>query len=130
MTTLVVVDDESLVTEILTFLLGNEGYVVHCAANGREALEVVARVRPDVVITDLMMPVMSGVEFARALRERDDFRRVPIILCSAVPDAIAAVDRPMFSAVLQKPFAPASLIGLIARFASGASTGRSSEGEG
>jgi CheY-like chemotaxis protein len=133
MTTLVVVDDESLVTEILSFLLGNEGYVVHCASNGREALDVAARVRPDIVVTDLMMPVMSGVEFARALRERDEFRAVPIILCSAVPDAVADADRPLFSAVLQKPYAPARLIGLIAQIApteNAAPNGRSSEGEG
>jgi CheY-like chemotaxis protein len=114
MTTLVVVDDESLVTEILTFLLGNEGYVVHTASNGREALEVTARVRPDLIVTDLMMPVMSGVEFARSLRAGDAFRSVPIILCSAVPDAVAPADRPLFAAVLQKPYAPARLFGVIA----------------
>jgi CheY-like chemotaxis protein len=117
MTNLVTVDDESLVTDFLAFLLEGEGYTVHPASNGKEALEVIARVRPSLVITDLMMPVQSGLDLARALRKRAEFESLPIILCSAVPGAIAEADRPLFSAMLQKPYPPADLVQLVARLA-------------
>jgi CheY-like chemotaxis protein len=115
MATLVVVDDESLVTDFLTFLLGNHGYAVHAAANGKEALELVTRVQPALVVTDLMMPVCSGLEFARAVRESNDATRLPIILCSAAPDAVSPEDRQLFSAILQKPYPPLRLLELIAQ---------------
>lgn len=114
MTTLVVVDDESLVTDFLTFLLENEGYTVHAASNGKEALEVIARVRPALVITDLMMPVRSGLELAQAIRGSDESSRVPIILCSAAPDAVTQEDRQLFSAMLRKPYPASRLLELVA----------------
>jgi DNA-binding response OmpR family regulator len=113
MATLVVVDDETLITEFLTFLFQNEGFIVHVASNGREGLETIARTRPDLVVTDLMMPVMSGVELAGKLREADELRDIPVILCSAVPDAVAERDQRLFSGFVQKPFAPATLVGLV-----------------
>jgi CheY-like chemotaxis protein len=114
MATLVVVDDESLVTDFLTFLLEGEGYAVHAASNGKEALELINRVRPALVVTDLMMPVMSGLELAGALRRSSDFGRLPIVLCSAVMDPVAPQERLLFTAVFRKPYAPAMLVALIA----------------
>jgi CheY-like chemotaxis protein len=117
MTTLVVVDDESLVTDFLTFLLEGEGYVVHAASNGKEALELIHRVRPALVITDLMMPVMSGLALAAVLRASNEFRRLAIILCSAVSDPVTQNEQLLFTAILRKPYAPARLVSLIAEHA-------------
>ncbi|MDR5817308.1 response regulator [Caballeronia sp. LZ033] len=114
MSTLVVVDDESLITDSLTFLLQDEGYTVHAAPNGKEALSLIARVRPALVVTDFMMPVMSGLELARALQK--DGPAMPIILCSAVPHAIPPDEVHRFAALLRKPCAPADLIGAVARY--------------
>ncbi|CAM2158775.1 Response regulator (plasmid) [Pararobbsia alpina] len=116
MTNLVTVDDESLVTDFLAFLLESEGYCVYPATNGKEAREVIARVRPALVITDLMMPVQSGLELATVLRASVEFKHLPIILCSAVPGAIAQADRHLFSAMLQKPYPPAELVQLVASY--------------
>lgn len=124
MTTLVVVDDESLITDFLTFLLEGEGYTVHVAANGKKAMDVIGRVHPALVITDLMMPVMSGLELAKALRGNPEFACLPIILCSAASHAVAQEDQHLFSAILQKPLAPASLLDIVAQHA------RKVEGEG
>ena len=115
MTTLLVVDDESLVTDFLSFLLWREGYVVHTARNGSEALEAAERVRPDLIITDLMMPVMSGVELAKALRRKSDWAQVPMILCTAAPDAVTEREKEFFLAVLRKPYPPPVLLGIVAR---------------
>ncbi|WP_144107490.1 response regulator [Paraburkholderia sp. BCC1886] len=113
MATLVVVDDESLVTDFLTFLLESEGHSVHAAANGRQALEIVDRVHPALVITDLMMPVMPGLELARTLRESVAFSHLPIILCSSVSDPVALHEQHLFTAILRKPYAPARLVQLV-----------------
>jgi CheY-like chemotaxis protein len=117
MTTLVVVDDESLVTDSLTFLLQSEGYTVYAAPNGKEALSLIARVRPALVVTDFMMPVMSGLELARALQESG--ATMPVILCSAVPHAIPRDEVHRFAALLRKPCAPADLLAAVARHVQG-----------
>jgi CheY-like chemotaxis protein len=117
MAILVVVDDESLVTDILTFLLETEGHTVYAAANGKEALNLISRVQPVLVVTDLMMPVMSGLELARNLRQSSEFRHLPIILCSAVSNPVTQQEQHLFTATLQKPYEPARLIGLVAQHA-------------
>lgn len=112
MTTLVVVDDESLVTDSLKFLLESEGYRVHTASNGKEALDLAARVHPALVITDLMMPVMSGLEFAAAFQE--SAHAVPVILCSAAPHAVPPEEARRFALMLRKPCLPAELFEAVA----------------
>jgi CheY-like chemotaxis protein len=115
MAILVVVDDESLVTDSLSFLLENEGHTVHAASNGKEALELIARVRPALVITDLMMPAMSGLELAAALQQGGN--AVPVVLCSAVPHAVPPQETHRFAAMLRKPCEASALIDAVARFA-------------
>ncbi len=70
---IVVVDDEPLFVEMLSVLLEREEgiEIVGTAGNGEEALGLVARLRPDVVVMDLSMPVMNGIDATRAIRERD-----------------------------------------------------------
>jgi CheY-like chemotaxis protein len=113
MATLVVVDDESLVTDFLTFLLEGEGHTVHVACNGRQALEVINHVRPALVITDLMMPVMPGLELARSLKGSAGFSHLPIILCSSVSDPVTQQEQHLFAAILRKPYPPPRLIELV-----------------
>jgi CheY-like chemotaxis protein len=113
MATLVVVDDESLVTDFLTFLLEGEGHTVHVANNGSQAFEIIGQAHPALVITDLMMPVMPGLELARLLRESPEFSQLPIILCSSVSDPVAQHEQHLFTAILRKPYAPARLVRLV-----------------
>ena len=68
MTTILVVDDEYLIADILSFALEDEGFMVVTASNGQKGLEVLDRERPALIITDFMMPVMDGLEFATAVR--------------------------------------------------------------
>lgn len=113
MATLIVADDESLVTDFLTFVLEREGHSVHIASNGREALELVSQVRPALIITDLMMPVMSGLELARCVRQGGGSDLVPIILCSGVARPVTQQEQHLFVAVLRKPYPPARLVALV-----------------
>ncbi|WP_462382833.1 response regulator [Pseudomonas sp. Marseille-QA0892] len=104
MTTILIVDDEYLIADILGYALEDEGYMVAKASNGRKGLEVLDRERPELVITDFMMPVMDGLEFARAIRARPQSANLPIILMSGAQASIGRAEPALFSAVFDKPF--------------------------
>ncbi|WP_322103207.1 response regulator [Paraburkholderia sp. J41] len=74
------VDDEPEVLEAWSFALAYAGYQVDCARNGAEALNLVTIHIPDLVVTDLMMPVMGGKDLCRALRDNPAWRHIPILL--------------------------------------------------
>lgn len=104
MTTILIVDDEYLIADILGFALEDEGYMTVTASNGKKGLEILAREKPELVITDFMMPVMGGLEFAEAIRAREDFRHLPILLMSGAQAAKGRERPDLFEAVFDKPF--------------------------
>src|SRR5690606_10175019 len=104
MTTILIVDDEYLIADILGYALEDEGYMVVKAGNGRRGLEVLDRERPALVITDFMMPVMDGGEFAQAIRDRADSAQLPILLMSGAHGSIGRTSPELFAAVFDKPF--------------------------
>ena len=77
-----VVDDNPDKCNLLKIALGMEGYNVHTATNGREALSAIDSFPPDLIVTDVMMPEMDGYELARRIRENPLTRFIPIILQS------------------------------------------------
>ncbi len=83
MKAILVVDDELTILELLTTLLDEEGYRVIPAVDGEAALAVLEREPVDLVITDVMMPRLGGVELVRALRQRDGMHATPVVLISA-----------------------------------------------
>jgi CheY-like chemotaxis protein len=101
---LVIVDDESLIVESLAFVLEDEGYEVYAASNGRAALDLIKAVLPALVITDFMMPVMSGQELAEALKADPLYATIPVILASAVQSDQARKRKDLFDAVFDKPY--------------------------
>ena len=104
MTTILIVDDEYLIADILGYAMEDEGYMVVKASNGRKGLEVLDRERPELVITDFMMPVMDGLEFARAIRARPASADLPIILMSGAQGSVGRASPDLFAAVFDKPF--------------------------
>jgi CheY-like chemotaxis protein len=110
MTTIVVVDDESLITDFLSFFLKDEGYTVHAARDGKSALDIIGSVIPDVVLTDFMMPAMSGLELAQTLKGDPRLAHIPIILATAAQGAAAKAHPDLFTTVLDKPYPPPRLL--------------------
>jgi CheY-like chemotaxis protein len=96
------VDDEHAIVEALGEILAWEGFTVRSAANGREALDVAALEPPDVILLDVMMPVMDGVETMHALQASAALRHVPVVLMSAAP--LPPLDGVPLAGRLQKPF--------------------------
>ncbi len=83
--TILVVDDEPLVVDILADVLQDEGYTVLKARNGADALRLAREHHPALVISDVMMPRLNGVELVRRLKESRDTASTPTILMSCVP---------------------------------------------
>ena len=98
---ILVADDELDVRSLILALLEDEGYRVVVAANGRAAIEAVERRQPDLILMDIMMPLMDGREAVRRLRARPESATIPIVLMSAVTaDAL----QPGVQAFVAKPF--------------------------
>lgn len=110
-----VVDDDRGVRESLVQLFRDEGYDVHAAANGREALDCMQRVRPAIVILDLMMPVMTGWELYARMKSDPALASIPICILSA---SISPV--PSAECVLNKPIAAPRLLEAVHRYATAA----------
>ena len=76
-----IVDDEKVIQELLIALLETEGYEICTASNGEEGLRQFQEAQPDLIVSDVMMPVMDGYEFCRRVREISD---VPIIMITGM----------------------------------------------
>lgn len=86
--TILVVDDEKPIADILEFNLKKEGFTVHCAYDGEEALIKVEEVKPDLMLLDIMLPKRDGMEVCREVRKKYDF---PIIMLTAKDSEIDKV---------------------------------------
>lgn len=77
---ILVVDDDAMLQEALTTKLGIEGFAVEVAGDGAEGFEKVRSFRPDLVLLDVMMPKVDGLEMFKRLRALPEFRRLPVVL--------------------------------------------------
>jgi CheY-like chemotaxis protein len=79
-----VVDDDDAIREVIAEVLRDEGYKVSSAGNGEQALDELRKGRPDLVLLDLMMPVMSGWELLELLQSSADLSKIPVVVVSAM----------------------------------------------
>lgn len=112
--TLLVVDDELPTLDTLAELLRWDGYAVLTAADGRQALDVLAGNHVDLVLLDVMMPRRDGIEALRAIRSRPEWAAILVVLMTAAPDSVPR-DAPRHEALLIKPFHVDALRNLVAR---------------
>jgi DNA-binding response OmpR family regulator len=86
MATVMVVDDTEIIRETVAKLLRQQGYETVCACNGKEALAVFGKTTLDLVLLDVMMPEMDGMEFLQSLRKDPRGHNVPVIMMTALSD--------------------------------------------
>jgi len=86
MNTILIVDDTESSRDLLSKLLRKQGYQTVCAGDGLEALAAVEEHRPALILLDIMMPVMDGVEFLRTLRQDPQRGGLPVIAVTACSD--------------------------------------------
>ena len=103
---ILVVDDEAIVRESLSDWLKDVGYQVLTAENGHKALDVIEREKPGIMIADLVMPGMDGIELMKGAKELQPNIEVIIITAYAsIPTAIAAIKEGAYD-YIEKPFCP------------------------
>jgi two-component system alkaline phosphatase synthesis response regulator PhoP len=107
-----IVDDEVHIVHVVAIKLRNNGYEVMSAGNGADAYELVCKDKPDVIVTDFQMPVMTGLEFVEKLRGSKDTRDIPVIMLTARGFAIEDDQKQdlSISEFLSKPFSPKELL--------------------
>lgn len=116
MALVLVVDDEFGIAEILQAVLEDEGHHVQTAINGSVALERMAQQRPDLVITDYMMPVMDGVALLGRMAAEPRLDAIPVVLMSSLPEAnVRAAADGRGTAFIRKPFRINEVVTLVAR---------------
>ena len=115
--TVLVIDDEAGILETLRILLKNEGFTPITALGGKAGLDALESGTPDIVLSDIRMPTVSGIEVLAAVRARDP--QLPVVLMTAqasMQSAIQAVNEGAFY-YIQKPFRNDELVAILRRAA-------------
>lgn len=107
-----VVDDEIHIVHVVAIKLRNNGYEVITGANGAEAFELACSEKPDIIVTDFQMPVMTGLELVEKIRQNQGTKDIPVILLTARNFAIEDEQKEslQISDCLSKPFSPKELL--------------------
>jgi DNA-binding response OmpR family regulator len=109
-----IVDDDPDIRALLMSVLADDGYDAAAASNGREALEMLDRWSADLVVLDLMMPVMDGWTFAQRMREKKS-EQIPIVILSAATDLKRHAATIGAAGLIPKPFDLDTLLPIIER---------------
>jgi DNA-binding response OmpR family regulator len=112
---ILIVDDEFGLADVVAEILTDQGYDAAIAINGRLGLAQIAEARPNLVLLDVMMPVLDGPTTLVTMRSNPEFASIPVIMMTALPEALPKTDPPLYQAVLYKPFTLESLNGAVTR---------------
>jgi DNA-binding NtrC family response regulator len=111
--TIVIVDDEFGLADVLAASLSDLGFRVHTAANGTQALQVLAEHDADLVLLDYMMPLLDGPGVLRAMHGEARLANIPVIVMSSLHESAVAPGCPGYLAFLRKPFGFEALLACI-----------------
>jgi len=111
--TALIVEDNPSLRSVLSLLLTGDGWTVLEAGDGREGVEMARRAAPDLIVTDLRMPRLSGLGLARELRGEDGGSAVLVAITSDPASALLAERTGLFDHVLGKPLEPRSFLRLL-----------------
>ncbi|WP_433930683.1 response regulator [Sorangium cellulosum] len=112
---MLVVDDESDLLACIEGLLEDEGYSVVTCSDGKQALDYLREARPDLALVDLMMPILSGFDLVRAVKDEQRLDGMPVVIMSAVEQRQELLQKlgDRVHAVLKKPFTADKLLGTV-----------------
>jgi two-component system alkaline phosphatase synthesis response regulator PhoP len=107
-----IVDDEIHIVHVVAIKLRNNDYDVISAENGAEAFKLACSEKPDIIVTDYQMPVMSGLELVERIRQCEQTKDIPVIMLTARSFAIEDRQKEdlQISQCLSKPFSPKELL--------------------
>ena len=113
---MLVVDDEKDIVFVLKSALDGSGYITDSAADGLEALKKVASFKPDLIILDIMMPVLDGYSVNLRLRENPETAGIPVVIVTGkghMQEFLKAREGVSVAAYLEKPFKVATLLSTV-----------------
>jgi two-component system alkaline phosphatase synthesis response regulator PhoP len=107
-----VVDDEIHIIHVVAIKLRNNGFEVISAGDGAEGFKLACEERPDIIVTDFQMPIMTGLEMVQKLRQCEQTKDIPVIMLTARGFAIGDEQKRdlKISECLSKPFSPRELL--------------------
>jgi two-component system alkaline phosphatase synthesis response regulator PhoP len=107
-----VVDDEIHIVQVVAIKLRNNGFEVITCENGAQALKLATNEKPDLIVTDFQMPVMTGLELVQNLRSKPDTAEIPVVMLTARGFAVKEQqkDELKIAACVSKPFSPRELL--------------------
>jgi two-component system alkaline phosphatase synthesis response regulator PhoP len=107
-----VVDDEIHIVHVVAIKLRSNGFEVITASDGQEAFETACDQSPDIIVTDLQMPIMDGLQFVQKLRQNDKTKDIPVIMLTGRSFTIEQEQKEKLriSDCLGKPFSPKELL--------------------
>jgi two-component system response regulator VicR len=114
----VCIEDESEMIDLVKLILGRKGFDLTGAMGGREGLEAVRRIKPDLVLLDLMMPDMDGWEVYQQMKAEEELKDIPVIVVTAKAQSIDKVLGLHIAKVddyVTKPFGPQELLKSVER---------------
>jgi CheY-like chemotaxis protein len=120
--TVLVVEDDPTVRFLERYLLEDAGYTVIVANNGDQALELAPSCHPDLVVLDVGLPTISGLQVLRVLSADPTTRHIPVLIVSAYVPLIGDEHRPYISAALAKPFEQSEFLELVGQLLLGAAS--------
>ncbi len=122
--TVLLIEDEPNITEAIRFLLTRDGWKVQTHANGADAIDMIRKIAPDLVILDVMLPGKSGMDIIKDLRDRADMKHLPVLMLTARGQSR---DREMaeqagVNRFMTKPFSNAEVLDAVRALAAAAGT--------
>ena len=133
MTRILVVDDEARARNALTRLLRHEGYEVVGAGNGREALDFLGSASPDLILLDLMMPELDGLELLEILHDHPQWKALPVVVLTAMSDIHTVRRADQLGAkeyMVKATFSLADMLGHVRRYTGGPGSDADADGGG
>lgn len=119
---IVCVEDEPDMIDLVRLILGRQNYEVHGALGGKEGLELIHKIKPDLVLLDLMMPEMDGWQVFQTMRVAEDICDIPVIILTAKAQSIDKVLGLHIARVndyVTKPFGPQELLASVQKVLAG-----------
>ncbi len=116
MVNILIVDDEPDIVDILTILLKKKGYEVSAAYSAKQCFEILENRRPDIILLDIMMPDMDGVEICNEIKSNSETKDIPVVMVtvkSAEEDIVRSFKEAKCDGYIVKPIIKAKILGTI-----------------
>lgn len=104
-----VVDDDPNICELVSIALSTKGYRVKTAQTGQEGIIDVKEFLPDLILLDMTLPDMEGIDVAKKIKDTEEGKKAPILMMSGRSVSLSEVDGDLFAGILNKPFSLSDL---------------------